>query len=84
MEYSQKVSVSNGILEMTFGTKEEPLPKGIYSLSFKAVGIVIHQEDEVKKIVGNGVENLCGRYAYLNWGLGKDVQVKKLMIFEVR
>ena len=87
LEFRQDIEVSNGLLEFSFGSKESPLPKGIYSLSFR--GYLVGQTKEwldspERSKIGDHFENLCGRFAYENWGLSKDVQAKKLIIFEVK
>lgn len=82
LEFEQNATVKDGKIDITFGSTEMPLPKGIYSLSFS--GYILGQEHGVAQVVGNRFERLCGRYSYVNWGLGNDVQAKKLIFFEVR
>ena len=77
--------VRNGAFEMFFGTSDNPLEKGLYSFSMRTAAMPITQDDkEVLKKVGNHGEFLCGRYSYLPWGLGNQLRVKKLFLFEVR
>lgn len=77
--------VKNGILDMSFGTSENPLEKGLYSVSLRTAAMMITQEDpNVLDKVGQHGEFLCGRYSYLPWGLGNQLQARKLFLFEVR
>lgn len=47
--------------------------------------MMITQEDpNVLDKVGQHGEFLCGRYSYLPWGLGNQLQARKLFLFEVR
>ena len=79
------VVVKNGAFEMFLGTSDNPLEKGLSSFSMRTAAMPITQDDkEVLKKVGNHGEFLCGRYSYLPWGLGNQLQVKKLFLFEVK
>ena len=70
---------------MSFGTSENPLEKGLYSVSLRTAAMMITQEDpNVLDKVGQHGEFLCGRYSYLPWGLGNQLQARKLFLFEVR
>ncbi|MDD5943850.1 MAG: hypothetical protein PUC83_14505 [Fibrobacter sp.] len=77
--------MKNGAFDMFFGTSEKPLEKGLYSFSMSTAAMPITQDDkDVLKKVGHKGEFLCGRYSYLPWGLGNQLQVKKLFLFEVK
>ena len=77
--------VKNGSFDIIFGSDDKPLQKGLYSLSMDTAAMMITQDDEsVLKKIGRQGNFLCGRYSYLAWGLGNQLQVKKLILFEVR
>ena len=86
LEYIDTLAVvKNGAFDMFWGTSVNPLEKGLYSFSLETAAMPITQNDkDVLKKIGHQGDFLCGRYSYLAWGLGNQLQVKKLFLFEVK